>query len=242
VGYTPSLVVGVWAGNNNNSPMERKGGSILAAVPIWHAFASEALQKAPSEVFARPEKIYAEKGVLRGEYVIGYRADGIDLPQIHNLLFYLDRRSPRGDEPKNREGDPQFANWEKPVLAWVQKNMPNPESFNRPLPVNSLALEGTAVSLQNNVALAVVQPVSGEFIRDALRVSADVSSKEGIASFGVRLNGVPLDARMNVAAGSFRYENVFAPVNIELQNLLEVSLVGESGMKVKKEVIFFKQL
>ena len=38
IGYTPSLVVGVWAGNNNNAPMQKQAGSILAAVPIWHAF------------------------------------------------------------------------------------------------------------------------------------------------------------------------------------------------------------
>lgn len=38
VGYTPSLVAGVWVGNNNNSPMAKAGAGIAAAGPLWHAF------------------------------------------------------------------------------------------------------------------------------------------------------------------------------------------------------------
>src|SRR5581483_4047349 len=47
MGYTPSLVVGVWAGNNNNAAMIKSGSSILAAVPIWHAFLQQALPSVP---------------------------------------------------------------------------------------------------------------------------------------------------------------------------------------------------
>lgn len=42
IGYTPSLVVGVWAGNNDNSPMAKKP-SIMIAGPIWHNFFAKAL-------------------------------------------------------------------------------------------------------------------------------------------------------------------------------------------------------
>ena len=37
VGYTPSLVVGAWAGNNDNSPMEKKVAGFIIA-PLWNAF------------------------------------------------------------------------------------------------------------------------------------------------------------------------------------------------------------
>ena len=47
VGYTPQYVIGVWAGNNNNKPMVKKGSSILAAVPIWSAFAKSVLTDKP---------------------------------------------------------------------------------------------------------------------------------------------------------------------------------------------------
>ncbi len=46
VGYTSSLVAGVWVGNNNNSPMNGVLGGI-AASPIWKAFMEKALPKLP---------------------------------------------------------------------------------------------------------------------------------------------------------------------------------------------------
>jgi len=42
LGYTPSLVAGVWAGNNNGTPMQKEPGVVVAA-PIWHSFMEKAL-------------------------------------------------------------------------------------------------------------------------------------------------------------------------------------------------------
>lgn len=44
IGYNSKIVVGVWVGNNDNSPTYKKPGVILAA-PIWRAFMEKALQK-----------------------------------------------------------------------------------------------------------------------------------------------------------------------------------------------------
>ena len=44
VGYTPSLVAGVWVGNNDNTPMLREPGIVLAG-PIWRMFMDGALAK-----------------------------------------------------------------------------------------------------------------------------------------------------------------------------------------------------
>ena len=43
VGYTPSLVAGVWAGNNNNSPMAQGADGVFTAAPIWRSFMDKAL-------------------------------------------------------------------------------------------------------------------------------------------------------------------------------------------------------
>ncbi|MDI6882925.1 MAG: PBP1A family penicillin-binding protein [Patescibacteria group bacterium] len=53
IGYTPSLVVGVWVGNNNNSPINREPGIVVAG-PIWRAFLERALLKYPKEKFEKP--------------------------------------------------------------------------------------------------------------------------------------------------------------------------------------------
>jgi len=42
IGYTPSIVAGVWVGNNNNSPMSKQPGIVLAG-PIWRRFMEKVL-------------------------------------------------------------------------------------------------------------------------------------------------------------------------------------------------------
>ncbi|MEA3295611.1 MAG: PBP1A family penicillin-binding protein [Patescibacteria group bacterium] len=42
IGYTPSLVCGVWVGNNNNAPMAKKPSVVLAS-PIWKEFMEKTL-------------------------------------------------------------------------------------------------------------------------------------------------------------------------------------------------------
>ena len=70
MGYTPSLVAGVWVGNNDNTPMQQRGSSILAALPIWNAFLKEVLVDQPLETFERPEPVNVQKPILKGNYVV----------------------------------------------------------------------------------------------------------------------------------------------------------------------------
>ncbi len=55
IGYTPSIVVGVWAGNNDNTPMTKRAG-ITTAAPIWRQFMAEVLPKLPKENFTPLEE------------------------------------------------------------------------------------------------------------------------------------------------------------------------------------------
>lgn len=60
VGYTPSVVVGVWVGNNDNSPMNPKIASgVTGATPIWNRIMSFALRDKQSEDFAKPDNVNA---------------------------------------------------------------------------------------------------------------------------------------------------------------------------------------
>lgn len=60
VGYTPSLVVGVWVGNADNTPMLDVSG-ISGAGPIWNEFTREVLLGTPVYDFQRPD------GLVRAE-------------------------------------------------------------------------------------------------------------------------------------------------------------------------------
>lgn len=53
MGYTPSLAVGVWAGNNDNSPLVTGADGVNVAAPIWRAFLDKALVNYTIEDFPK---------------------------------------------------------------------------------------------------------------------------------------------------------------------------------------------
>ena len=91
VGYTPDLVVGVWAGNADNEPMRHVSG-VTGAAPIWHDL-MEALHKTrPVRDFTAPEGLVeqtvcadsglppAEDGSQRVARRVGQAAPGSQSP------------------------------------------------------------------------------------------------------------------------------------------------------------------
>lgn len=57
-GYTPEIVVGVWVGNNNNSPMNPSLTSgVTGAAPIWNKIMTTLLQGKPDLAFNRPSGV-----------------------------------------------------------------------------------------------------------------------------------------------------------------------------------------
>lgn len=58
IGYTPSVVIGVWVGNNDNSPMNPKLASgVSGAAPIWNRIMREALKDKSDEQPPKPDSI-----------------------------------------------------------------------------------------------------------------------------------------------------------------------------------------
>ncbi|MCL4360171.1 penicillin-binding transpeptidase domain-containing protein, partial [Patescibacteria group bacterium] len=58
LGYTPSVVVGTWVGNNDNTPMNQSLASgITGAAPIWNRIMRAALAGKKDEPFVRPGDI-----------------------------------------------------------------------------------------------------------------------------------------------------------------------------------------
>jgi 1A family penicillin-binding protein len=58
IGYTPSFVVGVWVGNNNNEPLDpRIASGVTGASPIWNRIMAAALAGKPNESFERPGNV-----------------------------------------------------------------------------------------------------------------------------------------------------------------------------------------
>jgi len=141
IGYTPSLVAGVWTGNNDNTPIEKGGAGVAAAGPIWHDFMAQALKDAPIETFTKPDSIITDKPILNGQYQISVKLkinknNGLlatnKTPQnlieeksfieIHTILYWLNKNNPQGAPPEKPDSDPQFKNWEVSLQNWLKSN------------------------------------------------------------------------------------------------------------------------
>ena len=71
IGYTPSRVVAVWVGNNNNTPMNPNLVSgITGAAPIWHSIMVNLLKGQKNTKFTIPGDIYSQNCQGRVEYFI----------------------------------------------------------------------------------------------------------------------------------------------------------------------------
>jgi len=142
IGYTPSIVVGVWAGNNDNKPM--KGGGSTIAAPIWNKFMNEALKTLPNEKFEAPnlevdpqtvkpvlrgywqgnENFFIDKisGKLATEFTPKETTEEKVVTNVHSILYWVDKNNILGPAPANPSDDPQFEHWEIPVQNWWAEN------------------------------------------------------------------------------------------------------------------------
>jgi penicillin-binding protein 1C len=142
LGYTPNLVVGAWAGNNDNSSMTEISGLVIS--PLWRAFMDAALPKFESKSFAAaPRTPDTIKPVLRGVWFDPVELVTTEAPPeetnkndsekqtekapinvdraiqgAHDILYFVNKDDPRGPQPTNPGNDPQFALWEYPVSLW----------------------------------------------------------------------------------------------------------------------------
>ena len=232
VGYTPSLVVGVWAGNNNNSPMQKHGSSILAAVPIWHSFMAEAIKNSPLETFTRPDPVVPQKPILAGDYLWG--------KQIHSILYYVDRANPDGPRPQYPQNDSQFENWEAGVLSWAEKNLPEFKDYNQPIVVTSTTAVAPTPPIPK-IDIEITEPNPGAFIKDKVDIAAQIKTTDTVSKIAIYWNGRSIQ---EFAVGSGNYYDFrwsFAPPATAPQNLLEIEVFDRNNLSNKTGVIVYSQ-
>jgi len=142
IGYSPSIVVGVWSGNNDNTPM-KKGSSISG--PAWRKYMDNALPKVRNVRFIPPAFVAKNdtglKPILRGvwaggrtviidriseklatEYTPPETKDELIYPNPHSILHWVNRADPRGPVPDNPASDRQYEQWEYGVRQWIIQN------------------------------------------------------------------------------------------------------------------------
>ncbi len=141
IGYTPDIVVGAWAGNNNNAPMVKKISGFIVA-PMWHMVMQYALDRLPDTQFAPMTADFSGlKPILQGQwqggqsYTIDTATSGpatdstppenrqqVFSGGVHSILYWVDKNDPRGPIPTNPNSDGQYTNWEYAVQKWASEH------------------------------------------------------------------------------------------------------------------------
>jgi len=228
IGYTPSLVTGVWVGNSDNKAMSGKAdGSVLAA-PIWNSYMSQVLGNTPYESFKAPDDYKTGKAILDGQ--IPYQSVMVDkisgllatesTPESmreeksalvhHSILFYVNREDPKGPAPKNPENDPQFSLWEKAVQAWASKNA---STTSVVLPTSY----DTEHSAANQPLLEIISPTNNQAVESPeLFVQVEASAPRGLKRVEYYLNGNLWQTRFDTSVlnASFSLNNGYQTLTV----------------------------
>jgi len=241
VGYTPNFIVGVWAGNNNNDAMQKQGGSILAAVPMWSAFMRETIKSTSPATFSKPEPILTKKPILNGEFDINFQIDGKNYPQLHDILFYVNKNDPQGPYPQNPQNDSQFENWEIPVLKWARENIPDFDlNYNKPLPVDSLNKSDSSDTQSIDIVWNGLK--NGDFIKtdNNIAVNADITADFEINKIELYFNDGLISSLQQSVGKKYALIQNFIPSTVESQNMLKIKVYDPIGNSLEKSIILFK--
>ncbi len=202
LGYTPSIVVGVWVGNNNNEEMKRGASGSTVAAPIWNAFMTGVLKDQPKEIFKKPEiketgkaildglvekeiiKIDSISGLLATEYTPSDLVKEIEVDSHKTILHFINKENPLGETPEKPENDPQYLIWQKAIDAWFN-GLDQEDSLFIPSEYDNIHLP------ENKPIVIITEPSDNANINEgSLAVGLSVEATNDILKTDYYINGV----------------------------------------------------
>lgn len=248
VGYTPSLVTGVWTGNNDNSPMNGKSAGAHTAAPIWNAFMKRALEKTPIERFTNPENLPQAVNPIIGGFIPEVKGKWvpetqtlytIDCPintgemrtfkELHSILFYTRKGDPNGPPPARAEADPQFSHWEAATAAWMEKhNLEKKNDPNEPIYASSLPTPTCNIGSSDELPkVRIISPEETVLKESPVTVRVSVDSSHSIKTVRFLLDNQEIASRGPDDA----YEASFSfPASLSGRKTLLVQAITEDNL------------
>lgn len=212
VGYTPNIVVGAWAGNNDNTPMEKKVAGFIVA-PLWNEFMRQAVAGRPVQAFTRSEEDTSTlPPVLRGIWqggnaeLVDTRSGAPATPStppdalgdrvsggVHDILYWIDKDNPTGPRPLNPGSDSQFERWELPVRTWA-KAQGYDDTSTFVVPHTGIIATSTASTptppTSGATALSITNPINGSVLNSHTALTALVRAQSGVTQVKYYFNDV----------------------------------------------------
>ena len=246
IGGTPQIVAGVWAGNNDNSPMNKGDGGSRAAAPIWNAFMQGALKNTEVIQFPKPEipvtgkpildgtldgaiKVKVDKvsGKLATEYTPAEYIEEQSFAEFHSIFHYIDKSAPLGPAPVQPSLDPQYSEWEKGITLWVEKSGSSDKLTKPPTEYDDAHVPA------NIPYLAILSPAPrAELHEDSVLVEIDVTAKRHLAKVEYELDG-----QFRESAGLLPYSRrVYFGSIPDGAHIITVTAFDDAGNRAKQEV------
>lgn len=224
IGYTPSVVVGVWVGNNDNTPM-KKGGSKMAG-PTWNNIMREALKNTPAEQFEKPRPVDQNiSPILRGfwqggdtftidklsgglatEYTPKNTQEEKSITNIHTILYWIDKNNPLGPKPTEIQSS-QYNNWEFGVQNWWNSNAyiyPIITELDKPTFYDNLHTQNSRVTFQ---VTGITNKIYDK--NETITLSIVPQNQNLIKKIDVFINNTYL-----TSLRSYPFQTSFTPINI----------------------------
>ncbi|RJQ30132.1 hypothetical protein C4565_01010, partial [Candidatus Parcubacteria bacterium] len=222
-GYTPNLVVGIWAGNNNNTPMHSQGSSLLAAIPMWNSFLSEALKQFEPSFFEKPEIVsLPEKPMLNGEWRTSFG--------VHSILHFVDKKNPQGPIPTNPWNDSQYQNWEDAIFAWTKGSG---------ISTTPTQQSGSIYTFSGPIGITYLEPKSGTFTKSPLTIKARIVSPQSELEKVELYANKKLIVSFPIAGNAYVFSYNFSGP-LEAQNAFEIKAKNVSGNETAASTIIYK--
>lgn len=175
IGYTPSISISAWMGNNNNTPMAQQASARIVG-PLWKEFADWAINRTSYESFDRPLPADEDlKPFLKGQYV---GSNG----EVRSELYWIDRANPKGPAPRDGSRDPLFRLWETSVQNWIN-------SGGAPAGTNSTSTDNGQA---NGNRFRLVTPVANSAIKRNERFNITTVTSENVSQVEFFINGVSI--------------------------------------------------
>ena len=225
VGYTPNIVVGAWAGNNDNTPINRQVAGYIVA-PMWHKFMNEILKTVPNQPFELPEQKDTStlKPILRGVWQ----------DNVHSILYFVNKSDPLGKAPTYPANDPQFSHWEYAVGIWAtQNNILNPEQ--------NIQTTESLPSVPSTLSVTIISPKNNTVVSNGgtLNVELRTLSNFPIQKVDCYLNGVLIGSSFSLPFGfTIVLDDNKGVIG---QNTLRVVATDQSGAQKDTSTVFIKQ-
>ncbi|MEO8637936.1 MAG: PBP1A family penicillin-binding protein [Candidatus Taylorbacteria bacterium] len=220
IGYTPTVTVGAWVGNNDNRPMERKLSGQLV-VPLWNAVMQEALKVTPIAHFEEPDPVDTSyyKPILKGVWQ--------DPTGVHSILHYVDTNNPLGGEPRNPNSNPQYSHWEYGVQKWLTDNG------------STFGAQGTSTGVSipvKKIVVAIVNPQGSKQYKKGQPINIGLEFAPGGSPI-VRANYYLNNAFLG-SSGDSPFEFTFTPDSVKKINTLKVILTDSKDETGEAQVEF----